>query len=176
MRITSVIVGYLVFISLSYSAFTVAAQPIKGYVRMGGQVVESACALHPDSHERFITTRSMSTHDIIRNGGSELHPFSIDLINCSPSRESENDWSAFRITFEGAADGSYFALHGNSQGLAIEIQDDRGHIAVPGIALASHPMRQGGTRLHYYLRLVGNAELLRVGNHFALIKYKIDYY
>ncbi|CAI0967876.1 PAP fimbrial minor pilin protein precursor [Serratia quinivorans] len=118
----------------------------------------------------------MSADHIIRNEGSGLHPFSINLINCTLMRENKDDWTAFQITFEGQSDGKYFALQGGAKGLAIEIQDDRGHIAAPGVPMAQHPITQGERTLNYHLRLVGNSELLQVGNHFALIKYKLDYY
>lgn len=143
---------------------------------MGGLVVDSACALHPDSYQQYILVGEFSVDRMIRNEGSELHPFSVNLINCTPWRENKNSWTAFQITFEGQADGSYFSLQGSAKGLAIEIQDDRGHIAMPGVPMMPHTIPQGERTLNYNLRLVGNAELLRVGNHFALIKYKLDYY
>ncbi|PNF44296.1 type 1 fimbrial protein [Enterobacter bugandensis] len=143
---------------------------------MGGLVVDSACALHPDSYQQYIFVDDFSIDRMIRNEGSELHPFSVNLINCTPWSENKNDRAAFQITFEGQVEGRYFSLQGSAKGLAIEIQDDRGHIAIPGVPMMPHPIPQGERTLNYNLRLVGNSELLRVGEHFALIKYKLDYY
>lgn len=168
--------GLLSLVSAGYSVTILAAQGVNGVLGMSGKVVETACALHPDSYEHNIFTQDISPDRLIRNGGGDLHPFSINLINCTPKRENKNDWTAFQITFDGSADGDYFALQGSGRGLAIEIQDERGHIATPGIPMAQHPVPAGEKTLNYNLRLVGNAELLRVGNHFALIKYKLDYY
>lgn len=139
-------------------------------------MVDSACALHPDSHQQNILVRNMSVDHLIRNEGSELHPFSIKLINCTPMRKNKDDWTAFKITFDGQVDGKYFALQGSAKGLALEIQDERGHIATPGVPMMQHSIPQGERTLNYHFRLVGNTELLQVGNHFALIKYKLDYY
>lgn len=168
--------GLLSLISACYPVTILAAQGVNGVLGMNGKVVETACALHPDSYEHSIFTQEISTDRLIRNGGSELHPFSINLINCTPKRENKDDWTAFKITFDGQSDGDYFSLQGSGKGIAIEIQDDRGNIAMPGVSMMPHPIPQGERTLNYNLRLVGNSELLRVGNHFALIKYKLDYY
>lgn len=151
---------------------TSATQPIDIKFAMGGLIVDSPCTLHPDSHQQYIVANNISMDSVIRSGGSEFYPFSIKLINCLP----KDEWSTFQITFDGNSDGDYFAIDGSSEGLAIEIQDERGYISIPGVPMVKHPIKRGDNTLYYKFRLVGNSELLRVGNHFALIRYKLDYY
>ncbi|WP_413507111.1 fimbrial protein [Serratia proteamaculans] len=166
---------FFLVMTASHSALAGSAS-VAGLISMGGTVIETACAIHPDHREQSVTLKSISPDRLIRDGSSELHPFSIHLINCSPERQDKDNWLAFQITFEGQADGNHFALQGESQGLALEIQDDRGHIAAPGIAMPVHPVPSGDKRLNYHLRLIGNQQLLQAGSHFALLKYKLDYY
>jgi type 1 fimbria pilin len=168
--------GLLSMASIFYSDVLIAGPGMNGKVGWKGLVIESACALHPSSYEQHIVASEISPDRLIRNGGSELHPFSVSLINCSLKRKNKDDWTAFTITFDGESDRGYFALKGSGAGLAIEIQDERGHIALPGKSMEPHPVVEGEKTLNYHLRLVGNSELLRPGNHFALIKYKLDYY
>ncbi|HCK00045.1 MAG TPA: pilin [Serratia grimesii] len=177
MRMAFLVAGYLLaIIATVFPGLANATQLQAGKVSMGGQVFVSACTMHPDNYEQYLGLGSLSTAGMIRNGSSVLHPFSISLINCAPKSDSGDDLSGFFVTFEGLADGSYFALQGDSQGLALEIQDERGHIAAPGVPMEPHPITLGERTLNYKLRLVGNAEFLRAGNHFALLKYKLDYY
>ncbi|WDZ51808.1 fimbrial protein [Acinetobacter vivianii] len=151
---------------------------ISGHVALGGEVVESACAISPEHLEQHIMLNNISPDRLVRGDGGELHPFSIDLINCNPQRQNpaHESWLGFQITFEGRADGNNFELQGESQGLALEIQDDRGFIARPGIAMPSHPVPVGERKLNYNLRLIGNQKLMKAGRHFAVLKYKLDYY
>ncbi len=163
-------------LTMFYSLDSQSARTIHGKVQMGGAVVESACALHPDSHQQEIWLKDISIDHVIRNEGSELHPFEIKLVNCNPERANKENWSAFQITFDGPRDGDYFSMQGNAKGLAIEIQDDRGYVAAPGVPMQPHPVPTGEKTLKYNLRLVGNAALLQVGDHFSVIKYKLEYY
>lgn len=143
---------------------------------MGGIIVESACAIHPDSHQQTLALDDVSADRFIKHGSSELHPFTIKLFNCSLARKNGRSWTAFQITFHGPQDGNNFALLGDSQGMAIEIQDERGIIARPGIAMPPHPVPEGSRELNYNLRLIGNSKLLRGGSHYTSLNYKLDYY
>ncbi|WP_449556087.1 fimbrial protein [Huaxiibacter chinensis] len=147
-----------------------------GIIEVGGNIIESACAIHPDSHQQRLILNDISADTLIRRGFGELHPFTIKLFNCSLERTNGSSWLGFEITFNGEADGNNFALMGDAQGLAVEISDDRGFIAKPGIALPPHPVPQGEKALIYYVRLVGNDKLLRGGSHFTSLNYKLDYY
>lgn len=177
MRTTSLIAGYLLAIIVTiFPTLASSTQLQVGKVSIGGQVFASACTLHPDNYEQYLGLSALSTDGMIRNGGSILHPFSISLINCAPKNDNGDDLSGFFVTFEGQDDGKHFTLQGDSRGLALEIQDERGHVAVPGVPMAPHPITLGEITLNYKLRLVGNADFLRAGSHFALLKYKLDYY
>ncbi len=160
----------------SGGVLSTSKQSSAGYVRMGGNIIESACAIHPDSYQQNIALNDVSADTIIKRGSGELHPFNIKLFNCSLARAGGRSWLAFEITFHGEADGNNFALLGDSKGMSIEIQDDRGFIAIPGVAMPPHPVPEGNKTLGYNLRLVGNSQLLRGGSHFTSLNYKLDYY
>ncbi|QBC03389.1 fimbrial protein [Enterobacter cloacae] len=172
MRITSVFFGSVLLLSAMFYSPQLLAET--GKTTVTGQVVSSACALHPESHEQYLVTDSISVGHLIRHGSSDAHPFDIRLINCLI--QEKNKESAFQITFEAGSDSYYFPLQGSSRGIVIEIQDDRGYTARPGIPMAPHPILSDNKTLKYSLRLVGNGELLEFGDHFASIKYKLDYY
>lgn len=163
-------------IALALPAFASMKDTHQGRVSMGGNIIESACAIHPDSHQQTLTLKEASADRFIKLGQGELHPFRIKLLNCSPAKKDGDKWVAFDITFHGIPDGENFALSGDSQGMAIEIQDDRGFVARPGVAMPMHPVPEGEKSLSYFVRLVGNAKLLRGGSHFASLNYKLDYY
>lgn len=147
-----------------------------GLMVMGGNIIESACAIHPDSHQQNLVLNDVSADTMVKHGSGELHPFIIKLFNCSISRTGGKSWVAFEITFHGEADGNNFALQGDSTGMAIEIRDDRGFIARPGVAMPPHPVPEGEKALKYNIRLVGNSQLMRGGRHFTSLNYKLDYY
>lgn len=170
--------GILLAITAIISVAAQAGGGLSGRVMMGGEIIESACAISPEHWEQHIMLNNISPDRLIRGNGSELYPFSIKLINCSPEHQNSESgsWLGFQVTFEGPTDGNRFKLQGNSRGLAIEIQDDRGFIALPGVALPLYPVPTGDKNLNYNLRLIGNQKLMKAGSHFALLKYKLDYY
>ena len=150
---------------------------LSGYVGMSGEIVEAACVIDRDHIEQRLLLDSISPDRLVRGEGGGGHSFSINLINCNLGRQNAGGrWLGFQITFDGLAEGGRFKLQGESQGLAIEIQDDRGFVALPGVAMPPHPVTTGGVRLNYNLRLIGNQALMKAGSHFALLKYKLDYY
>lgn len=168
----------LAIIAITSAASQAGIVGSAGHIAMEGEIVESACAISPNHREQHLMLNTISPDRLIRGDSSGLHPFSIKLINCSPERQNSEhgNWLGFQITFEGPADGNHFKLLGESQGLAIEIQDDRGFIVLPGIAMPPHPVSTGEKVLNYNLRLIGNQKLMKAGSHFALLKYKLDYY
>lgn len=178
--------GLLFFFKYLVSVFTLIlccglfnAQAIDGHtgrLSLGGKIVESACAIHPDSHEQIIIHNDLSIDRVIKQGGSEWYPFAIKLFNCSIERENEDVRPAFQITFNGPAERAGFSLQGTSSGLAIEIRDERGVKAQPGVALPPHPVSKGERTLNYNFRLIGNAQTLRSGSHFTSLNYLLSYY
>lgn len=167
-----------VLFAITVMISTAAQADLSGRVVMGGEIVEAACAISPEHLEQRIVLSDLSPDRLMRGEGGELHPFSINLMNCNPVHQKPGyeNWLGFQITFDGPADGNRFALQGESRGVALEIRDDRGVIALPGVAMQSHAMPTGERKLNYNFRLIGNQKLMKAGSHFALLKYKLDYY
>lgn len=177
------------FISAQIPAFVMAgiavmlplmlsAAPLTGTLGVNGEIVETPCAIHPDYNEQYLKINDVSIDDIIHARAGEQHFFSVYLINCSQifSGYEGRDGRLFRITFDGPNNGPQFSLQGESRGVSLEIQDELGNLIMPGIPINPLPSLQGGKTLNYTLRLMGNQERLEAGRHFALLKYRLDYY
>lgn len=149
-----------------------AAPSFTGTLGINGEIVEAPCAIHPEYNQQKINIKDISVDKIIHEGAGEWHPFSIRLINCGQSLGNYNG----TVTFEGEAKGSYFMLQGDSRGLAIEVKDENGKIIRPGIATLLIASPHSERQLNYSLRLTGTQEKLEAGQHFALLKYRLDYY
>jgi len=89
---------------------------------------------------------------------------------------SQPEWQHFQVTFDGKPDAGLFSVHGEAQGIALQIADSQGNIALPGIALPKGEVHSGDMPLKYSLRLVSNNKLLRAGEYFSTVKFKMDYY
>jgi len=156
-----------------------------GVVALEGQLVDSACALEAGSLHQVVTMEAVSIGQLIRQGESTPHPFSLRLVNCSLSRPDPSrpgnylpDWQHVRVTFEGqaGASGRTFATQGTSQGLAYQINDKQGHESAPGMPMPLIPLTGKDQELHYTLQLVGNGLPMAVGSHRAAVRFRLEYF
>ncbi|WP_095109981.1 fimbrial protein [Pseudomonas sp. Irchel 3E20] len=156
-----------------------------GTVLLGGQVVDSACGLEVTTVDQTIEMAPEPIGRLLRYGQGNTQPFELRLVNCSltrpdPSRPGQNlpDWQHLRVTFDGPRDrgGRSFAVSGDSQGVALHIEDVNGQESVPGVPMALQPLAEGDMTLHYTLRLVGNGLSMLAGAHTAAVKFKLEYF
>ncbi|MEN5017390.1 fimbrial protein [Erwinia sp. Eh17-17] len=156
-----------------------ASQPLGwGRVKMLGAILETACAIDTESRDQTIDMGFIPTVQIIRAGHSIDQPLTIKLVNCMQAKKSKNtpDGQHYQITFEGRNDTGLFGLNGDAQGVALQIVDGEGNVAIPGLPLPKRNATQNEMPLQYSLRLVSNHKLLLAGEYFSTVKFKMDYY
>ncbi|MBH3259841.1 type 1 fimbrial protein [Serratia marcescens] len=147
-----------------------------GRVNMQGAIVDSACAIELGSREQIIDMGVNPLSDFIRDGQGYRKPFSIHLVNCTTQRPGKDDWKKFQVTFDGKSDGDLFGVYGEASGVALQITDASGIMALPGKAMPLLNITPGNRQLNYTLNLKGNNQELKAGKYFALIRFKLDYF
>ncbi|WP_407244615.1 fimbrial protein [Klebsiella aerogenes] len=152
-----------------------------GIVHMHGEILDTACNVDTSSRDQTIDMLSQPVSDIVSHDAGQERPFSIRLVNCvltrvSPNNKPLNDWSKFQITFEGAHDHDAFGVDGDARGVALQIRDDIGNVAIPGEPMPVGTLMPGNMQLNYTLRLIGDGEVLLAGTYHTTIRYKLDYY
>lgn len=174
-------------LALSLSPFMVAsaAGQGSGVVTLEGQLIDSACALEAGSAHQVIEMELASMGQLIRQGESQPHPFSLRLVKCSLSRPDPSrpgtylpDWQHVRVTFDGQADSGtrFFGTAGSSQGIALSITDRQGHESAPGVPMPLIPLTGDDQVLRYTLQLVGNGRPMVVGTHRAAVRFRLEYF
>ncbi|MBH2604613.1 type 1 fimbrial protein [Serratia marcescens] len=155
-----------------------AANQGHGEVTVNGRIIASACAIDTQSRDQTITMKTLPVGQIIRDGQGELQKFTIKLVNCvlEKTNPNQDDWRYFEVTFDGKADGKRFGIDGGAKGIALQISDALGNIAMPGVPLVKRDIQPGVMALNYGLRVVGNYQDLRAGDYFSTVKFKMDYY
>lgn len=149
-----------------------------GQVNMMGAIIETACAIDTASRDQTINMGTIPVSQIARDGQGLTRPFSVRLVNCVLGRYDKSlpEWRHFQITFDGHNDAGVFSVTGAAKGIALQIVDSKGNIAIPGAPLPFGDITPHDMLLNYSLRLVSNHQLLRAGEYSSTIKFKMDYY
>ena len=174
----------LVLLTLSVNTVLAAGQG-SGIVRLGGEIIDTACTLDTGSAYQLIEMPPVPVGRLIRDGDSDPHPFSLRLVACTLTRPDPEtpgeylpDWQHVRVTFDGLTDreGRSFAAQGSSQGVALHITDMQGRESVPGVPMPMAPISADDLSLHYIVQLVGNNQPMVVGAHRAAVRFRLEYY
>ncbi|HEJ7271626.1 MAG: fimbrial protein [Serratia marcescens] len=170
---SAVFVNLLLCSSLAHSA-----NQGRGEVTVNGRIIASACAIDTDSLDQTITLATLPVSQIIRDGQSERHEFNIKLVNCTLEKFNPalDDWRYFAVTFDGRDDAGLFGMDGNAKGIALQITDNKGNVASPGIPMAKNDIQPGTLGFNYGLRLVGNSQVMKAGSYYSTVRFKMDYY
>ncbi|CAI1948404.1 MULTISPECIES: fimbrial protein [Serratia] len=149
-----------------------------GRVNMEGSILDTACAIEAGSRDQSIEMSTVPVGQIIRDGSGTARPFTIHLINCVRTRPDPTlpDWQRFQVTFDGESRNGLFQVQGTARGVALQIRDAQGNVAVPGKPLPADDVRPGAMHLTYSLHLVGDKQVLRAGEYRSAIRFKLDYY
>ncbi|WP_420284033.1 fimbrial protein [Serratia liquefaciens] len=147
-----------------------------GRVNMQGSIIDTACAIAVNSREQTIDMGVLPLSDIIRDGQGRSQPFSIDLVNCITERPGKEGWKKFKVTFDGEANGGLFGVNGDASGVALQIIDTQGNVAMPGKAMPPVDIIPGDSQLNYAMRLVANSHALKAGDYLSSIRFKLDYF
>ncbi|EIT7186890.1 MAG: fimbrial protein [Serratia marcescens] len=178
-RITGCMISSLLT-ALSFSPMGQASMLVQGWgrVNMEGSILDTACAIEAGSRDQSVDMSTLPLSQIIRDGVGVKRPFTIRLINCVRARPDPTlpDWQRFRVTFDGEGHNGLFQVQGSARGVALQITDTQGNIALPGKALPAGDIIPGNMSLNYSLRLVGNQQVLRAGEYRSAVRFKLDYY
>lgn len=149
-----------------------------GQVGMHGSIIEAACAIDTVSRDQAIQMEVLPISKVIRDEVGFFQPFTVKLVNCSLSRIGAglSAWRHFQITFDGRADSGFFGVEGSAEGVALLIVDSLGNVAVPGRPLPLGELVSEEKVLNYSMRLIGNKQILRAGDYYSAIRFKMDYY
>lgn len=150
----------------------------RGLVTMQGAIIGSACTIAAGSREQTIDMGIVPVGNIIREGQGNAHPFSIMLTNCVLEQPSSNSlgWKQFQVTFDGDVDGALFGIWGEANGVALQITDNMGNIAMPGNPLPLGDIMPKYMLLQYSIKLVANNQPLKAGRYFSSVRFRLDYY
>ncbi|NIG46414.1 type 1 fimbrial protein [Enterobacter sp. Acro-832] len=148
----------------------------QGRVTMTGQLLASACSIHTDDvwqEVDFGTHGRETRNDAVFRGGL---PVTLRLVNCS--LEKSDKWQWVTVTFDGdrsAATEPSFAVRGEAKGIALQMQDTRGHTVHPGEPLPEVVLSPVGNRLDYRLNVVETKEPVQEGDWTAFIRFMVEY-
>ncbi|MDA8478792.1 type 1 fimbrial protein [Citrobacter sp. Awk 4] len=161
-----------------YSHLALSFSPGRGEVSINGQIITSACAIDTKSFDQTIKMKTTPISQIMRDGQSERHYFSITLVNCTLENFNPTlqNWRFFFVTFDGREDAGLFGVDGSAKGIALQISDAQGNIASPGIPMVKNELQPGTMEFNYSLRLIGNNQVMKAGNYYSTVRFKMDYY
>lgn len=156
-----------------------ATSSIQGWGKVGivGAVIDSACAITAGSKDQTIDMGILSVGQIIRDGQGITKLFSIELSNCILDRPgNRKDWKFFQVTFDGNAEDCLFGIQGDARGIALKIKNTNGTQVTPGKPLPMEEVTQGNRVLNYSIVPVPNQHTLELGEYFATVRFKLDYF
>lgn len=148
-----------------------------GRVQMNGEIMESACGIHTDDLWQEIVFPPVSVQDISSSRTAEAD-FSLRLVNCRLEKANGTFWRGVDVTFMGEADSrsdALFALHGDAEGLALQLSDERGEVVQPGSAFSTVSLEGEEQQLNYRLRVIRNGVALKEGEWSAALRFMVAY-
>jgi len=178
MQVNSKVHGvfFCLFSLVAFSAQAGSAVQGWGRVNMQGSIIDAACAIAVESREQTIDMGVTPLAEIQRDGRGASKPFSIKLVNCVLERPGKEDWRQFQVTFDGDGEGEAFGVSGDASGVALQITDEHGNVALPGRPLPLRDISPGAMQLDYTLKLVANRHALKSGDYTSSIRFKLDYF
>ncbi|MFV8979241.1 fimbrial protein [Serratia fonticola] len=149
-----------------------------GYVDLQGNILHAPCTIDTNSRDQSIDMGITPIGEIARNGRGVSKPFSIRLINCVMHRTESalSHGQYFEITFDGKRDGEFIGIEGEAEGIALQVSDELGNIAQPGVPLPSVMLASSEKTLNYSLHLVPNYQRFKSGEYRTTVRFKMDYY
>ncbi|MGV7959917.1 fimbrial protein [Photorhabdus tasmaniensis] len=170
----------LMFSCIAVGAQATAARGIQGHGRVSlqGAIIHSACAIDAGSRDQTIELATTPVSRMAHDGQGPVRPFSIRLTNCvlTSATLGKSDRRHFQMMFDGVPDGNNLRLYGVARGVALQITDINGHQAYPGTPLPVKELQEGHMTLNYAMRLVGNDQLLQVGQYRTTVRFRLDYH
>lgn len=168
---------FMLMALLSASGNVRASDKGHGTVSMKGSIIDTPCAIQTNDIDQVVYLAVDTTGELIHDGLGSIKPLLIHLTGCvlEPHALHDKKWSGFQVTFDGVADGNLFKVKG-ADGLGIQIADQEGHVATPGVPLPGVPLTTNAQLLEYTMRVVATPHRLRSGGYQSTIRFKVDYF
>ncbi|HHQ6575907.1 TPA: fimbrial protein [Serratia fonticola] len=166
------------FITVPVSSLAADSALEWGRVNMQGSIIDTACAIAVESQDQTVEIDAISVEDIVRDGQGRGKNFHIKLSDCELDRFGRQlpDLKNFQVTFDGDSEGGLFTVQGTVSGVALKISDLGGNIARPGKPLPLETINPQSMVLSYAVNLVANNHILKSGEYFSSIRFKLDYF
>lgn len=167
------------FLLAAFSCHVTASEQSRGRVNMHGSIIDTACSITMDDRYQTVQITTQPVAMVIQPAEKISVSFHINLESCSLHSDGPppKQWSHFQVTFDGSSDdGKLFNVMGEAKGIALEISDHNGNIAIPGKALPAGMLSPGLMALNYQLHLKGNGQEIRPGDYYSIIRFKVDYF
>lgn len=160
-------------LALFFISFQSMASPAagRGNVEMKGSIVTATCDISTSADEQIVDLGMTTIGRFIRNGKLYQHKLDIKLQNCSDNLMHER----YQIAFNGDSDGKYFKLNGDIEGVALQIVDAAGNVAMPGIPLPVSEIPTDNNIASFYLRFIGNGDL-KAGMFSTTVLFNLRYF
>ncbi|HDF2329242.1 TPA: type 1 fimbrial protein [Morganella morganii] len=148
-----------------------------GKITLAGSIVDTACNIDMDSRDQTVYMGALPVSTLNNIGRGPVKTFGIKLTDCHFDRYSRNGnkWSSLVITFDGLSENELFLLSGESMGARLLITDKYNNKVIPGVASQPLNVSLGTMHLKYNLQIVKSNELVKSGNYWTLLRFKIDY-
>lgn len=176
-QLKSTILTY--FLLATISCHVSASQQTRGRVNMQGRIIDAACSITMDDRYQTVQIPTQPVAMIIQPAEELSVSFHINLERCSLQSDGPppKQWSHFQVSFDGSSDdGKLFNVMGEAKGIALEISDYNGNVAIPGKTLPAGMLSPGLMALNYQLHLKGNGQEIKPGDYYSIIRFKVDYF
>ena len=150
-----------------------------GRASFRGQVIAPACTLAMEDMYQAVDMGITPVRDLQEGSAGPEKKFRLRLRNCELSGTGKRVYTAsrVRVTFDGAHGETpdKFSLSGQAQGINLQILDNQGYVARPGRVMPALLLTGNEESLDYTLRVIRNGRVLKTGNYYAALRFKVDY-
>lgn len=152
---------------------------LDGSVDFTGRVYSASCSLEMSDQYQVLYMGVEQLKDFHYSDIGLEKKLKIELKNCDFPFGGDGVFSGYRVkvTFDGVQGNSpnQFYLNGQAKGVALQILNSDGDLAIVGKPLPSKFINSKRKELIYIARLVRNGGVLKPGNYQALIGFKLSY-
>lgn len=150
-----------------------------GRASFKGQVIAPACTLVMEDTWQAIDMGETPVRDLQDSFAGPEKKFRLRLRNCELAGTDKRVYTAsrVRVTFDGSQGETpdKFSLVGQAEGINLQILDNQGHPARVGKVMPPLLLNGNEVGLDYTLRVVRNGQPLKVGDYYAVLRFKVDY-
>ncbi|EPW1927959.1 fimbrial protein [Escherichia coli] len=150
-----------------------------GRVSFKGQVIAPACTLAMEDTWQAIDMGETPVRDLQDSIVGPEKKFRLRLRNCELAGTGKRVYTAsrVRVTFDGLQGETpdKFSLAGQAEGINLQILDNQGYPARVGKVMPPLLLNGNEEGLDYTLRVIRNGQMLKAGDYYAALRFKVDY-